>query len=142
MTATMDNGGSFEIGDDLMTAGNSEHRAYCPEGQQWAKTWQLSWLPDRMFDRNQAISGMLFTVAVAAGCTTPEHREWPFLRSLAGELDVDVEQAVAAVLAPADTVPGTQTISRREKCPACGAAIDDHSTNQAVACLRKFPGHL
>lgn len=139
MTATMDNGAGFEIGDDLMTASNSEHRAYCPEGQQWAKTWRLSWLPDRVFDRNQAISGMLFTVTVAAGCTTPADREWLFVRSLADELRVDVDLAVAAVLAP----PGSEVASAsvgEDTCSACGKPIDDHSTRQAVKCLRQVNG--
>lgn len=113
MTATMDNGGRFDIGEHLMTASNSEHRAWCPDGEQWAVAWRVSWLPGQLFDRNQAITAMMLTVEVSSGTTTPEQRKWPFVRSLADELGVDPVQAVAAVLAPPDaTVQAARAVEQ------------------------------
>jgi hypothetical protein len=71
---------SIGITDDQMNCDVTGHTAHRGEAG-----WQVSWLPGRILDRNQAITAMTLG-EVAAGNPHPGDRIWPFAEGWAAEL--------------------------------------------------------
>jgi hypothetical protein len=87
---------TLTITDQVITSDVTGHTA---ERMNWQvdAAWRLSWLPDRLLTRNEAITGM--TIAEHAGEVSS-----PLLRVLADELGLVPQEAVRLAAAPpADT---------------------------------------
>jgi hypothetical protein len=73
---------SIGITDDQMNCNATGHTA-----RRTDTGWQVSWLPGRTLDRNQAITAM--TLGEAAGRDPqPGDRLWPFAEGWAAELSL------------------------------------------------------
>jgi hypothetical protein len=77
------------ITEDAMTSDGTRHQARLVE-----TGWELSWLPGRVLDRNQAVTGMVLAETVA-GASEVEASRLPLISSLASELGLTGQQAVA-----------------------------------------------
>jgi hypothetical protein len=79
------------INDDAITSETTSHTAQRVEG--W---WTLSWLPGRLLERNQAITGMTIAelVAKAPAGRAFSSRQRALLDALAGELGLDGADAI------------------------------------------------
>lgn len=87
---------STTITDDTMTSTNSPHTARRVDGG-----WTVSWLPDRILDRNQALTAMTIAELVATNHVTPGSRYWLHLRAWAAELGLTESEAIVRTsLAP------------------------------------------
>jgi hypothetical protein len=90
------------ITSDLITSDSTAHTARRAPGRP--HTWQVTWLPGRLIDRNTAITAMVLA-DVAASDPHPQHRIWPAICSWAAELDLTAPQAIALASQP----PGKST---------------------------------
>jgi hypothetical protein len=73
---------SISITSDHMVCDVTGHTARRTEAG-----WQVSWLPGRTLDRNQAITAMTLGEAAARN-PHPGDRIWPFAEGWAAELDL------------------------------------------------------
>ncbi|WP_216901006.1 hypothetical protein [Nocardia alni] len=48
---------TIHIGDWLMTSDRTDEQA-CRVAEKWEASWRLSWLPERLVTRAQALAGM------------------------------------------------------------------------------------
>lgn len=90
---------STRITDATMTSDLTRHDARRVEGG-----WEVSWLPGRVLDRDQAITGMTLAETVAQlqdeGQRTVidhTHHGWPLIDDLAAELGLTGPDAVVRV---------------------------------------------
>lgn len=79
------------ITNDVLTSEDTRHQARLVEAG-----WELSWLPGRVLDRNQAVTGMVLAEAVG---DTPDvgSSRWPLISALASELGLSAHDVVAQV---------------------------------------------
>jgi hypothetical protein len=87
------------ITDELMSSTATHHNAVRVERDD-EPTWVVSWLPDRLLTRNQAITAMTFAEAVNAD-EDQAHRLAPFLDGWAAELDLTGPDAARLAKDPA-----------------------------------------
>jgi hypothetical protein len=73
---------SIGITDDHMNCDATGHTA-----RRGDAGWQVSWLPGRTLDRNQATTAMVLGEAAGRG-PQPGDRIWPFVEAWAAELDL------------------------------------------------------
>lgn len=86
------------ITDELMTSARTSHTAqYSPEAAADGQgAWVVSWLPQRLLTRNQAITAM--TIAETATEADGDYvRMWPHIIGWAAELCVDAHEAIRLV---------------------------------------------
>jgi hypothetical protein len=79
------------ITNDVMTSEDTRHQARLVESG-----WELSWLPGRVLDRNQAVTGMVLAEAVGDDSDVGSSR-WPLISALASELGLSAHDVVAQV---------------------------------------------
>ena len=99
--------GGIAITDTTMTSPATPHTATATGGG-----WQVSWLPGRTLDRNQAITAM--TIADMVGGTGVPRADdpiWLFLDGWAAELGLTAPGAVARV---SESPAGRDTEGHRE----------------------------
>ncbi|HZN71534.1 MAG TPA: hypothetical protein VFC00_07610 [Micromonosporaceae bacterium] len=87
------------IGATAMTGATTRHHAEAAPGE-----WRVTWLPDRLLTRNQAVTAMVLAEAVAATTVTSEHRLWPHIDAWAAELGLSGPAAVVAASLPVGEV--------------------------------------
>jgi hypothetical protein len=81
-----------------MVSEDTAHTAHRIEGG-----WALSWLPGRVLDRNQAVTGMVLAEMTAGEALKVGDRRLPLLSCLAAELGLTgLDAAERACLLPAD----------------------------------------
>lgn len=83
-------------------------------GVQGDKCWKASWMPQRLLDRNQAITAMMIADEVARGIRftgLAALGEVSFLMSLCQELELDVEDAARMVRVDQACTSGFVTLS-------------------------------
>jgi len=85
---------NLRITDDAMTSDATPHQARLVE-----TGWELSWLPGRVLDRNQAVTGMVLAETVADGSAVEASRV-PLITALASELGLTGTQVVAQASSP------------------------------------------
>jgi hypothetical protein len=73
---------SIGITGDQMNCNATGHTAHRGDAG-----WQVSWLPGRTLDRNQATTAMVLGEAAGRG-PQPGDRIWPFVEAWAAELDL------------------------------------------------------
>jgi hypothetical protein len=89
---------SLLITENHMSSEHTPHTAeFTGEG------WRLSWLPDRLLDRDQATTAMVIAETVARTELHPGDRMWFFLTSWAAELDLAGPDAVTRASQPPTT---------------------------------------
>jgi hypothetical protein len=86
------------ISDDSITGDHTAHTARRVPGQQYA--WEVSWLPERLMDRNAAITAMMLADIASSATDHDQHRLWPHVEGWAGELGLTAPEALARVSEP------------------------------------------
>ena len=89
---------TLTINDTTMTSDQTAHTARQAPGRQ--HLWEVSWLPDRVLDRNSAISAMVLADQAGAYDLNERHRLWPHIEGWAGELGLTGSDAVSRVSRP------------------------------------------
>ena len=92
---------ALTITDKAMRSTDTPHTAH----RQLSASWTVTWLPDRILSRDQAISAM--TIAETVGAIAPDadpgtynSQFWTLVDSLAGELGLTGPDAIARVSEP------------------------------------------
>lgn len=85
---------TLSITDSVMTSTATDHQAakVTREG-----VWSCTWCPGLQLDRNQAVSAVTLAEFIESG-TAEGSKHWPLVRSLAGELGMTAQEAVAKVI--------------------------------------------
>ena len=81
-----------------MSSSRSRHTARLAPGKQY--TWEVSWLPGRHLNRNEAITAMVLADTTANSSMHPGHRLWPHIEVWAAELGMSGPQALDRVASP------------------------------------------
>ena len=89
---------ALRIGDYKMSSSRSRHTARLAPGKQYA--WEVSWLPGRPLNSNEAITAMVIADTTANGDVRPGHRAWPHIQGWAAELGMTGPQALDRVAGP------------------------------------------
>jgi hypothetical protein len=84
--------------DDSMSSDRSAHTARLAHGEE--HRWEVSWLPGRQLDRNEAITAMVLADAGGSGDTHARHRLWGHLESWAAELGLTAPEALSQLTSP------------------------------------------
>jgi hypothetical protein len=86
---------ALTINDDRITADNTSHTARPAPGRPGI--WEVSWLPGRLLDRNEAVTAMI--LADIAGTTTAinERVRRPHIQGWAAELGLTAPDALARI---------------------------------------------
>jgi hypothetical protein len=80
------------IDDTLMTSDQSPHTARQVPGHR--HSWEVSWLPGQILDRDTAITAMMLADIAATGDIREGHRLWPAVQSWSAELDLTGPDAI------------------------------------------------
>jgi hypothetical protein len=83
---------TLTINDTTMTSDQTGHTARLASGSR--HLWEVSWLPGRVLDRNNAITAMVLADHVRERDLNERHRLWPFIESWAAELGLTGSDAV------------------------------------------------
>ena len=89
---------ALRIVDYKMSSNRSPHTARLAPGKQYA--WEVSWLPGRHLNRNEAITAMVLADTTANGDVHPGHRAWPHVEGWAAELGMTGSQALDRIAGP------------------------------------------
>jgi len=101
--------GGITITDTHMSSPDTPHTATAAGGG-----WQVSWLPDRTLDRNQAITAMVIASIVGGnGVPRADDPIWLHLDGWAAELSLTAPSAVVRASEP----PVADTRTRRQRAP-------------------------
>jgi hypothetical protein len=83
---------------DTMTSDRSPHTARRVLG--WKGWWEVSWLPESMLTRGQAVTAMALADATADDDVRPGHRLWPHITGWADELGGTAPEFVQQIARP------------------------------------------
>jgi hypothetical protein len=89
---------ALKILDDSMSSDRSPHTARLLPGAQ--HTWEVSWLPCRHLNRNEAITAMVLADVTVDGDMRPGHRLWPHVGGWAAELGMTASDALSRTADP------------------------------------------
>ena len=89
---------ALKILGDSMSSDHSPHTARLAPGEQ--HTWEVSWLPGRSLNRNEAVTAMVLADTTANGDVHPGHRAWPHIENWAGKLRMTGSQVLDRVVGP------------------------------------------
>ena len=89
---------TLTINDTTMTSDQTAHTARQAPGRQ--PSWEVSWLPGRMLDRNTAITAMTLADTAAESDLHEGHRLWPHIQGWAEELGLTGPDAITRVSQP------------------------------------------
>ena len=89
---------ALRIDDYKMSSDSSPHTARLTPGKQHA--WEVSWLPGRHLNRNEAITAMVIADTTADGDVRPGHQAWPHVQGWAAKLGMTGSQALDRVAGP------------------------------------------
>lgn len=89
---------ALTITDRIMRSGQTAHTARLRRFGA-GDAWQVSWLPQRLMDRNAAITAMTLAELVSEGEGMGLHDDprWPVVDALAAELGLGGSNAVARI---------------------------------------------
>jgi len=112
------------IDDTLMTSDQSAHTARQVPGHR--RSWEVSWLPGQILDRDTAITAMMLADIAATGDIGPDHRLWPAAQSWPAELGLTgtdvIERAVQPSAVSCELHPPGLQVGRLEPYPDREAA--------------------
>ena len=83
---------TLTINNTTMTSDQTAHTARQAPGRQ--HLWEVSWLPDRVLDRNSAITAMVLADQADNDDLNERHRLWPHIEGWAAELGLTGHDAV------------------------------------------------
>jgi hypothetical protein len=89
---------ALRILDDTMSSDRSPHTARLAPGEQ--HTCEVSWLPGRRLNRNEAITAMVLADTTANGGVHERHRAWPHIEDWAAKIGMTGSQALARIAGP------------------------------------------
>jgi hypothetical protein len=89
---------ALKILDGSMTSDRTPHTARLAPGKRCA--WEVSWLPGRQLNRNEAITAMVLADTTANGAVHQRHRAWPHIESWAAKLGMTGSQALDRAAGP------------------------------------------
>jgi hypothetical protein len=89
---------TLKILDDSMSSDRSPHTARLAPGEQHA--WEVSWLPGRRLNRNEAVTAMELADTTVNGHVHPGHQAWPHIQGWAAHLGMTGSQALDRVAGP------------------------------------------
>ena len=89
---------ALKILGDSMSSDRTPHTARLAPGDQ--HVWEVSWLPGRRLDRNEAVTAMVLADTTANGDVHQRHRAWPHIENWAGKLGMTGSQALGRVAGP------------------------------------------
>ena len=81
-----------------MSSDRSPHTARPAPGDK--QRWEVSWLPGRRLDLNEAVTAMTLADMTADGDVRPGHRLWPHIEGRAAELGMTGSQALGCTAGP------------------------------------------
>ncbi|GGM75768.1 hypothetical protein GCM10012275_53100 [Longimycelium tulufanense] len=84
---------SVRTAADRMTSDRTRHIAH----RTGARTWRLSWLPDREVPAGHAITGLLLAEKVARDKLTPQGRHSALIMDWAADLGLTAEEAITRI---------------------------------------------
>ncbi len=88
---------NIKITDDSVASASGRHTADLHHFEA-GDAWRVSWLPERLMDRNAATTAMVLAEHVAAiDDLGPEHKLWPFIEGWSEELGLSPDEAVKRV---------------------------------------------
>jgi hypothetical protein len=109
---------TLTIQDYSISSDTTRHAAHLAPGHE--HTWQVSWLPGRLMDRNAAITAMTLAEAVATDEVNPGHRLWPHIEGWAAELGLAAPDALTWISQPAGRVTSEKQAEPQD--PEAGGA--------------------
>ena len=89
---------AVSIREHKMSSSHSRHTARLVTDTQY--TWEVSWLPGRDLNRNQAVTAMVLADTTADSDVHSGHRLWPHIEVWAAELGMSGSQALGRVAGP------------------------------------------
>jgi len=89
------------ITDRLMRSTDTAHTARLTDAG-----WEVSWLPGRVLDRNQAVTAMTIAETVGRGVRLSDDPIWPHLDGWATELGLSGPDAVVRASEPPSQAEG------------------------------------
>ena len=89
---------TLTINDTTMTSDQTAHTARQAPGRE--HLWEVSWLPDRVLDRNTAITAMTLADLAGEPGLGEGHRLWPAVQSWSAELGLSGSDAVNRISQP------------------------------------------
>ena len=95
---------TLTIQDETISSDTTRHTARLAPGHE--QTWQVSWLPGRLMDRNSAITAMVLAEVVTADDVHAEHWLWPQIESWAAELGLTAPDALTCISQPPGRISG------------------------------------
>ena len=98
---------TLTIQDESISSDTTRHTARLAPGHE--HTWQVSWLPGRLMDRNSAITAMVVAEVVATDDVNPGHRLWLHIEGWSAELGLDSPRR------PHLDIPATRRRRQREE---------------------------
>jgi hypothetical protein len=92
---------ALTINDTTMTSDQSPHTARQAPGHQ--HSWEVSWLPGQVLDRNTAITAMMLADIAGTGDIGPGQRLWPAVESWSAEVGLTGPDAITQASQPPST---------------------------------------
>lgn len=124
---------SIHITDEAMSSDRTRHRARLwpvPGHQAPGTLWEVTWLPGRYLERNQAITAMVLAETVASGFGDHTDPQWLHVDGWAAELGLSGPDAVGKISHSETGQPDTRPIPEDPQSCAEWAA---EGTTTAVA---------
>ena len=84
---------ALTILDDTISSDRSAHTARALPSRD--QTWEASWLPGRLLDRNSAITAMMLADITSSEDMNAGHHLWSHIEAWAAELDLTAPEAAA-----------------------------------------------
>jgi hypothetical protein len=88
---------TLRINDTTMTSDRTAHTARQAPGRN---SWEVSWLPGQILDRNTAITAMVLADTAVGQDVHEGHRLWPHIQGWAAELGLTGRDAIAKASQP------------------------------------------
>lgn len=89
---------TLTIGDDSMSSGHSPHTARLAPGA--GHQWEVSWLPGRQLNRNEAITAMVLADVTGSGQSESGRPSRAHVEGWAAELNLTTARALQRLAGP------------------------------------------
>ena len=109
---------TLTIQDESISSDTTRHTARLAPGHE--HTWQVSWLPGRLMDRNSAITAMVLAEVVATDDVNPGHRLWLHIEGWSAELGLTAPDALTWISQPPGDVASEKEAAVPEDPEAAG----------------------
>jgi hypothetical protein len=127
---------ALTITDKIMRSDQTPHTARLCHFEA-GDAWRVSWLPQRLMDRNAAITAMTLAdlVSQGEGISLNDDPRWPAVDALAAELGLSGPDAVVRI-----SEPGPGTGAAAGDIGAAGAVLFLHADQEGRGMHSRRPG--